>query len=129
MRRRAAGATRSLADVQWVGYLPFVLLIVAFLFLTTRNRRRQALAEQERVARIRVGTEVMTTAGLYGTVVALDGDGTATLAIAPGVEVRWATAALRDATSLSSAYRKPIETPVSLAKDGEGRSSRPPAGG
>ena len=38
----------------------------------------------------------MTTSGLYGTVVARNDDETVTLSIAPGVEVKWAFAALRD---------------------------------
>ena len=36
----------------------------------------------------------MTTSGLYGTVVGLNDDDTVQLAIAPGVEVKWALAAL-----------------------------------
>ena len=53
-----------------------------------------------RRAHRRVAPTVMTTSGLYGRVVAKHDDGTVTLAIAPGVEVRWEFAALRDAASL-----------------------------
>jgi preprotein translocase subunit YajC len=48
----------------------------------------------------------MTTSGLYGTVTAKNDDGTVTLTIAPGVEVKWATAALRDAASLGAQYQR-----------------------
>jgi preprotein translocase subunit YajC len=86
-------------------YLVILVLLVGMLFLSMRNRRRQAAAEAERVQQIAVGTEVMTTSGLYGTVVAKHEDGTVLLAIAPGVEVKWALAALRDTASLPDRYR------------------------
>ncbi len=42
----------------------------------------------------------MTTSGLYGTVVGINDDDTVQLAIAPGVEVKWVLAALRDVASI-----------------------------
>jgi preprotein translocase subunit YajC len=89
-------------------WLPFVVILLVFAGLsavTSRNRRRQAAAEQQRAARIDVGTDVMTTSGLYGTVVARNDDDTVLLSIAPGVEVRWAAAALRDVADLPAPYR------------------------
>lgn len=90
---------------------PYVLVLVllgGLLLFSVRNRRR-AMAEQvERAERIAVGTEVMTTSGLYGTVVGKNDDGTVQLSIAPGIEVKWAAAALRDAPSLAEGYRKGI---------------------
>jgi hypothetical protein len=50
--------------------------------------------------------DVMTTAGLYGTVTAInEEDDTVLLSIAPGVEVKFAFAALRDMASLPGQYR------------------------
>jgi len=86
-------------------YLVVLVVLVGMLFLSMRNRRRQALAETERAQQIGVGTEVMTTSGLYGTVVAKDEDGTVRLSIAPGVEVKWALAALRDVASLPDQFQ------------------------
>jgi preprotein translocase subunit YajC len=86
-----------------VNYLPYLIFAAALILLAmfaTRARRRQSQANQRYVEEIAVGTEVMTTAGLYGTVVALNGDGTAQLSIAPGVEVKRALLALRDVDSL-----------------------------
>ena len=80
-------------------FAPFLVVIVLLGLLTAvaaRNRRRAFDAEAARAESIRVGTEVMTTSGLYGTVVARNDDDTVQLTIAPGVEVRWALAALRD---------------------------------
>lgn len=84
-------------------YLPiliFAVVILGLFVLMGRARRKQAAGQLAQAERIGVGDEVMTTAGLYGTVVAKNDDGTATLAIAPGVEVRWEIAALRDLASL-----------------------------
>jgi preprotein translocase subunit YajC len=105
-------------------YVVIVVLLVAMLLFSMRNRRRQVAEEMVRVSRIGVGTEVMTTSGLYGTVVAKHDDGTVLLAIAPGVEVKWASAALRDAASLSDTYRRPLED----AADGGGPDAGTAAG-
>jgi preprotein translocase subunit YajC len=89
-------------------YIVLFVLLGGFVLISLRNRRRQVAEDMVRVSRIDVGTEVMTTSGLYGTVVGRNDDGTVLLAIAPGVEVKWALAALRDAASLSDTYRRGI---------------------
>lgn len=93
----------------WVPYVVVLVLLGLMLAFSMRNRRRQVAEEAVRAERIAVGTEVMTTSGLYGTVVAKHDDGTVLLSIAPGVEVKWAVAALRDAPSLSDTYRRAID--------------------
>jgi preprotein translocase subunit YajC len=87
-------------------YLVVFVLLGALLLVSVRNRKRAMADQVERAERIGVGTEVMTTSGLYGTVVAKHDDGTVLLSIAPGVEVKWASAALRDASSLAEGYRR-----------------------
>src|SRR5664279_3628990 len=91
--------------------------------ISMRNRRRQVAEEMVRVSRIGVGTEVMTTSGLYGTVVTRHDDGTVLLAIAPGVEVRWAAAALRDAESLAATYRRGIDADADATGEANDRAS------
>jgi preprotein translocase subunit YajC len=90
-------------------YIIVVVLLAGMLLLSLRNRRRQAAEEMVRTSRIAVGTQVMTTSGLYGTVVARNDDGTVQLSVAPGIEVKWAAAALRDATSLTDTYRRGLD--------------------
>jgi preprotein translocase subunit YajC len=90
-------------------FLPFVIFVVVVLGLlgfSARARRRQAAVATERAAQITVGREVMTSSGLYGTVVARNPDDSVILAIAPGVEVKWALAALRDVDTLPAQYRE-----------------------
>src|SRR4051812_45960961 len=102
------------------------------MLISVRNRKRQVAADMERVSRIGVGTEVMTTSGLYGTVAAKHDDGTVLLAIAPGVEVKWAAAALRDADSLAETYRRAIDDGTdaggTTGPDGAGSSGAEGAG-
>jgi len=92
-----------------VEYFPIVALAAVFIGLmlySRRNRQRAAMADAARREQIGPGTDVMTTSGLYGTVVALNPDDSVLLSIAPGVEVRWALAALRDMTELPAQYRQ-----------------------
>ncbi len=92
-------------------YLPFLLVVLLFVVLimvSTRNRRRAAAQESTRAGRLAVGTRVMTTSGLYGTITGRNEDDTVQLQIAPGIEVKWALAALRDADSLAPQFRQGI---------------------
>lgn len=88
-----------------IPFVIFVVVIIGLFAFSARARRRQAQVQLERAERIAVGSEVMTTSGLYGTVVARNDDDSVLLSIAPGVEVRWALAALRDLESLPREYR------------------------
>jgi preprotein translocase subunit YajC len=104
--------------------IAIVVVIIGLLYLARRSRARIAERDQQTRSGIEFGSEVMTTSGLYGTVVGLNDDDSAQLAIAPGVEVRWAMAALRPISSLPKRYRG--ETPgESLDKD----QDEPPDGG
>jgi preprotein translocase subunit YajC len=92
----------------------FALVIVAVLFVALigfnrRTRQRAALTSAGRAERMRPGTEVMTTSGLYGIVVSVNpDDSTAQLSIAPGVEVKWTIAALREVSEIPPQYRKAV---------------------
>lgn len=68
-----------------------VLLLAAFAlllltFLRARRAQRDTVDTQNRLV---VGLQVMTTSGLYATVVDLDEDGVVTLETAPGQRSRW----------------------------------------
>ncbi len=78
-------------------------LLLVMVFFSNRSKAKRAAADVERRNSLVVGTRVMTTAGLHGTITAIgeDNDGstadTVQLEIAPGVEVEWALAAVREA--------------------------------
>jgi preprotein translocase subunit YajC len=75
-----------------------LLVVVAFYFLMIRpqqRRKQQAAQKQNTVA---PGATVRTTAGMYATVVEVDGDDVI-LEVAPGVEVRYMKRAIMDVVS------------------------------
>ncbi len=60
-------------------YLLMVLILGGLLVFSMRSQRRKAAEQMARVSRMQLGSEVMTTSGLYGTIVHrnADGDGAA----------------------------------------------------
>jgi preprotein translocase subunit YajC len=100
-------------------YLLMVLVLGGLLMVSVRNQRRKAAEQLARVSQLQLGSEVMTTSGLYGTIVHRNADATVQLSIAPGVEVKWAVAALRDVDSLPPQYREGVG-------DGRAGSADPP---
>ena len=75
--------------------LMFGLLGVMMYFMTRRQRRAQEQQAQLQNS-LEVGDRVMTTSGLYGTVVDADDNTTITIEISPGVETEWLRAAVRE---------------------------------
>ena len=77
---------------------PLILLVVAFallIVLPARQRKKMAANAQSLQDRLAVGTPVMLTSGLHGTVAGL-GAGTVDLEVAPGVVVTYARAAVME---------------------------------
>ncbi|MGP3916224.1 preprotein translocase subunit YajC [Nonomuraea sp. NBC_00507] len=73
--------------------LPLILLVVVFYFLLIRpqrKRQQEAIKMQNSLA---PGTRVMTTTGLFATVVSVDNEDVV-LEVAPGIETRWVKAAI-----------------------------------
>jgi preprotein translocase subunit YajC len=73
--------------------LPILLIIVAFYFLILRPAQKRQAAQRQIVSSLTPGVRVMTTGGLFGTVVAVEGDQIA-LEIADGVVVRYLDGAI-----------------------------------
>ena len=75
-----------------LGLLPFILIFVIFYFLLIRpQQRKQRQAQQERtelLKALKAGDKVVTTGGIYGTIVAVrEKDDTVQLRIAQSVSV------------------------------------------
>ena len=76
-----------------VSLAPILLLVVAFYFLLIRPQRNRAKAQQAMIAAVRPGARVMTTAGIFGTVVAVSEE-VMSIEIAPGIAMEVLPAAI-----------------------------------
>lgn len=78
-----------------VAFLPLLLMGGIFYFLLIRPQQRRARAQRELLSSVEVGDEVVTTAGVFGTVTAIDDeDDIVTVEIAPGTRVRMVRAGI-----------------------------------
>ena len=75
--------------------LLIVLVFVGFYFLMIRPQRRRQQQAQQQQRTVGPGARVRTTAGMYATVVEVDGDDVV-LEVAPGVEVRYLKRAIME---------------------------------
>jgi preprotein translocase subunit YajC len=78
---------------QSTGGSPVILLLLlgmpVMLFLMMRSQRRKASQQQNLQHSAGIGSEIMTTAGIFGTIVDEDEDeGTIILEIAPGTQIK-----------------------------------------
>jgi len=76
-------------------FLPFLLIMGAFMYFASRRQRRAMQATIDLQESLRPGDRVHTTSGLEGSIVALTDD-TVDLEIAPGVVTTWMKLAIRD---------------------------------
>jgi preprotein translocase subunit YajC len=66
-----------------------LLMLVGFYFLLIRPQRNRQRAQQALLSALDVGDEVMTTGGIFGTIVDIDEDeGVLTVEIAPNTRVK-----------------------------------------
>lgn len=71
------------------GIIMLVIMFAIFYFLLIRPQQRRARAQRELLSSVEVGDEVVTTSGMFGTVIDIDEeDDILTLEIAPGTRVR-----------------------------------------
>ena len=97
-----------------VTILPLLLIGVVFYLLVLRPQKARQKAQAAMIAAVAPGSSVMTTAGVFGTVVASNAD-EVSLEIAPGVVIRMLPAAIAkvipveepDADSAAVNFEKP----------------------
>jgi preprotein translocase subunit YajC len=75
-----------------------LIVVVAFYLLMIRPQQRRKQQAQQQQNTVQPGARVRTTAGMYATVVDVDGDDVI-LEVAPGVEVRYMRRAVMDVVS------------------------------
>ena len=91
-----------------VSLLPLILIVVVFYFLLIRPQRRRQQQQAQLQNRLVPGQRVMTTAGMLGTVAAVEDD-TVVLEIAPGVESRFVKQAIGQVLDDADATDEPDE--------------------
>lgn len=78
-------------------FLPLLLLVLAIpLFLGARRQKKAVQQQQELQNSLSVGDRVMTTSGMYATVVDTSDDTSIVLEIADGLETTWLRQAVRE---------------------------------
>jgi len=94
----ATAAASKSSGSSFTFILLIALVFVGFYFLMIRpqQRRRQQAAQQQNT--VTPGARVRTTAGMYATVSAVDGDDVI-LEVAPGIDVRYMKRAIMEVVS------------------------------
>ncbi|GAA0933093.1 preprotein translocase subunit YajC [Nonomuraea longicatena] len=103
--------------------LPLVLLVVVFYFLLIRPQRKRQQEAVKMQNSLSPGTRVMTTTGLFATVVAVDHEDVI-LEIAPGIETRWVKAAIGRVITPG----EPVDEKATTASPEDGSADTPAAG-
>jgi preprotein translocase subunit YajC len=91
-------ATASKGGFSSSTLLLILVVVVAFYFLMIRPQQRRKQQAAQKQSTVQPGARVRTTAGMYATVVDVDGDDVV-LEVAPGVEVRYMKRSIMDVVS------------------------------
>jgi preprotein translocase subunit YajC len=86
-------AAQSPAGNGLIAFLPLAIIMVIFYVLLILPAQRRQKKTQSMLSTLKTGDKVVTTGGLYGTIVALDGDAIQ-LRIAEQVKVKVARSAV-----------------------------------
>jgi preprotein translocase subunit YajC len=109
-----------------VNIVPLIImgvLLLGLLFVSNRNKAKRTAADVERRKALVPGTRIMTTSGAYGTIRSIDPDNDGTAAdtvvveLAPGLEVTWALAAVREAPQRAAVVDATPAAPIDLPED------------
>jgi preprotein translocase subunit YajC len=93
-----AASTKSTGGFNPSTLILILIVVVGFYMLMIRPQQRRRQQAQQKQNTVEPGARVRTTAGMYATVVDVDGDDVV-LEVAPGVEVRYMKRAIMDVVS------------------------------
>lgn len=79
-------------------FLPLIVIMGAFMFFSSRRQKKAMQATIDLHESLAVGDEIMTTAGLYGTIAGVS-DSKVDVEIAPGVVVSMLKLAVKEKVS------------------------------
>jgi len=114
--RNADGDRRTMDPL----FLPLLFIVVlAVPLIMNARRQKRAIADAQRLqSSLTNGDRVVTTSGLYATVVGTTDEMTVDLEIAPGVRTRWLRAAIREKLSDDRAGDDKASSPLTSPGDG-----------
>jgi preprotein translocase subunit YajC len=67
----------------WMGFLPILLIFGIFYFLLFLPMQKQRKQQQRMLSSLQNGNTVVTSGGIVGTIVSIDGDDTLVLRVKP----------------------------------------------
>ena len=112
-------------------YFPLVLLVLAFVLLIVmpaRQRKRMAAQQQQMQEALQVGTPIMTTSGIHGTVAGKT-DTTVDVEVAPGVVMTFVRQAILEVRkSAADATGSALADDATAGDDTPGIADGGPAG-
>lgn len=80
--------------------IPIVLIFVVFYFLLIRPQEKKRRAQESLISGVKVGEEILTTAGIYGVVIKInDNDNNIILKVADNVELKILKSSIADITN------------------------------
>jgi len=120
----AAAAAAKSSNGSFTFILLIALVFIGFYFLMIRPQRRRQQQTQQQQRTVTPGARVRTTAGMYATVSAVDGDDVI-LEVAPGVEVRYLKRAIMEVVSPGEADADDAEANVEDTHDGYAEDDLP----
>jgi preprotein translocase subunit YajC len=89
----ASSSSKSSSSYEFLFIIVLMVVGLYFFMIRPQRRRQQQVSQQQNT--VAPGAEVRTTAGMYATVVEVDGDDVV-LEVAPGVEVRYMKRAIME---------------------------------
>ena len=81
--------TKSFLSGGWVSFVPMLLIFAVFYFLTIRPQEKKRRQQEELVNSVKRGEQIITHAGIYGTVVEVNKDSSVVeVEIAKGINIK-----------------------------------------
>jgi preprotein translocase subunit YajC len=100
-------------------FLLLLFIVLAVPLIMNARRQKRAMADAQRLqSSLTDGDRVVTTSGLYATVVGTADDTTVDLEIAPGIRTKWLRAAIRERISDGQAGDDTAGAPLASPGDG-----------
>lgn len=84
----ADGATAATSQSSLLSFAPLLFLLVVFYFFILRPQQKKAKSEVQMRGSVRVGDKIVTTSGIFGTIMQIDdAKGVIAIEVSKGVNI------------------------------------------